>query len=159
MSKRKEEVVNNDGVDRNVNVERFDVRENNSGFHSCGGREDRSVSGLDAAALNVSGKLAEIIKVAGGGRPLHKVVYDIMSGQYGFVFDDGRYQYLFQGDQDPAVMEEVKKLKIRLDETLDELYKANDRVKKCEQENGSAIAKAESWKKKAKNAEGEFGVE
>ena len=90
--------------------------------------------------MNVSEELWKIIKIAGGGRELHKVVYDNKSGQYGFVFDDGRYQYLFQEDQDPKVLEEVKKLKIQLDE-------AQEQITRCERECGAAIARADVSKK------------
>ena len=81
------------------------------------------------------------INVSGGGRQLHKVVYDPKSGQFGFVFDDERYKLLFQETQDPAVLEEVKKLKIKLDE-------ANVKVQSCERENGATIMQAEVWKQK-----------
>ena len=90
--------------------------------------------------MNVSEELWKIIKIAGGGRELHKVVYDNKSGQYGFVFDDGRYQYLFQEDQDPKVLEEVKKLKIQLDG-------AQEQITRCEPECGAAIARADVSKK------------
>ena len=90
--------------------------------------------------MNVSEELWKIIKIAGGGRELHKVVYDNKSGQYGFVFDDGRYQYLFQEDQDPKVLEEVKKFKIQLDG-------AQEQITRCERECGAAIARADVSKK------------
>ena len=101
---------------------------------------------LFGAELKVSEKLMDFINVSGGGRQLHKVVYDPKSGQCGFVFDNERYKLLFQAAQDPAVPEEVKKLKIRLDE-------AKDRVKSCERENGATIMQAEVWKKRAMKAE------
>ena len=94
---------------------------------------------LFEAELKVSEKLMDFINVSGGGRQLHKVLYDPKSGQFGFVFDDERYKLLFQATQDPAVLEEVKKLKIRLDE-------AKDKVKSCERENGATIIQAEVWK-------------
>ena len=90
--------------------------------------------------MNVSEELWKIIKIAGGGRELHKVVYDNKSGQYGFVFDDGQYQYLFQEDQDPKVLGEVKKLKIQLDG-------AQEQITRCERECGAAIARADVSKK------------
>ena len=103
---------------------------------------------LFGAELKVSEKLMDFINVSGGGRQLHKVVYDPKSGQCGFVFDDERYKLLFQATQDPAVLEEVKKLKIKLDE-------AKDTVTRCKRENDATIAQAKVWKKRAMKADPE----
>ena len=95
---------------------------------------DRCVenTGEFGVELNVSDTIKEIIDVLHGGeKPLHKVVYDIQSGQFGFVFDDGRFKHLLQLGQEPS--EEVKKLQILLDETLAQ-------VKRSERESGAAIA-------------------
>ena len=110
---------------------------------------DRCVenTGEFGVELNVSDTIKEIIDVLHGGeKPLHKVVYDIQSGQFGFVFDDGRFKHLLQLGQEPS--EEVKKLKILLDETL-------DRMKILEREHGAAIAQAAASKKSAMKADAE----
>ena len=83
---------------------------------------DRCVenSGGFGVELNVSNTIKEIIDVLHSDqKPLHKVVYDVQSGQFGFVFDDGRFKHLLQLGQEPS--EEVKKLKILLDEALDQM--------------------------------------
>ena len=85
--------------------------------------------------LTVSETIKEIINALhSDGKPLHKVVYDVQSGQFGFVFDDGRFKHLLQLGQEPS--EEVKKLQILLDETLAQ-------VKRLERESGAAIAQAD----------------
>ena len=47
--------------------------------------------GESGTELNVSETVQEIINILHSDeKPLHKVVYDVQSGQFGFVFDDGR---------------------------------------------------------------------
>ena len=93
--------------------------------------------GESGTELNVSETVQEIINVLHSDeQPLHKVVYDVQSGQFGFVFDDGRFKHLLQLGQEPS--EEVKKLKISLAE-------ANVKVQSCERENGATIMQAEVW--------------
>ena len=53
-------------------------------------------------------------------------------------------------------MQEVKKLKIRLDGAFDDISKAKGRVKRCEQENGAVISKEEVLNKRAMKAEAEW---
>ena len=97
--------------------------------------------------LTVSETIKEIINVLhSDGKPLHKVVYDVQSGQFGFVFDDGRFKHLLQLGQEPS--EEVKKLQILLDETLAQ-------VKRLKRESGAAIAQAVDSKKSAMKADAE----
>ena len=74
--------------------------------------------GESGTELNVSETIQEIISVLDSDeKPLHKVVYDVQSGQFGFVFDDGRFKHLLQLGQE--LSEEVKKPKILLEETFD----------------------------------------
>ena len=83
---------------------------------------DRCVEELRefGAVLTVSETIKEIIDALHSDeKPLYKVVYDVQSGQFGFVFDDGRFKHLLQLGQEPS--EEVKKLKILLDETLGQM--------------------------------------
>ena len=66
---------------------------------------DRCVenSGGFGVELNVSNTIKEIIDVLHSDqKPLHKVVYDVQSGQFGFVFDDGRFKHLLQLGQEPS---------------------------------------------------------
>ena len=95
---------------------------------------DRCVEELRefGAVLTVSETIKEIIDALHSDeKPLHKVVYDVKSGQFGFVFDDGRFKHLLQLGEEPS--EEVKKLQALLDETLAQ-------VKRSERESGAAIA-------------------
>ena len=97
--------------------------------------------------LTVSETIKEIINALhSDGKPLHKVVYDVQSGQFGFVFDDGRFKHLLQLGQEPS--EEVKKLKILLEETFDQ-------VKRLERESGAAIAQAVDSKKSSMKSDAE----
>ena len=99
------------------------------------------------AVLSVSETIKEIINALhSDGKPLHKVGYDVQSGQFGFVFDDGRFKHLLQLGQE--LSEEVKKLKILLEETFDQ-------VKRLERESGAAIAQAVDSKKSAMKADAE----
>ena len=97
--------------------------------------------GESGTELNVSETVQEIINVLHSDeQPLHKIVYDVQSGQFGFVFDDGRFKHLLQLGQEPS--EEVKKLQILLDETLAQ-------VKRLKRESGAAIAQADGSRKSA----------
>ena len=87
--------------------------------------------------LNVSEELIAIIKIVGGGWDLRKFGYGNKSGQYGFIFDDGRYQCWFETGQDPTVVEEEKKLKIRVVE-------AQELIKRFDRESSAVIAQADT---------------
>ena len=103
--------------------------------------------GESGTELDVSETVQEIINVLHSDeKPLHKVVYDVQSGQFGFVFDDGRFKHLLQLGQEPS--EEVKKLQILLDETLAQ-------VKRLERESGAAIAQADGSRKSARKSDAE----
>ena len=110
---------------------------------------DRCVenTGEFGVELNVSDTIKEIIDALHSDeKPLYKVVYDVPSGQFGFVFDDGRFKHLLQQGQEPS--EEVKKLKILLDETLGQM-------KVLERESGAAVAQAAASQKSAMKSDAE----
>ena len=110
---------------------------------------DRCVGNLEESGteLNFSETTQEIIiALHSDEKPLHKVDYDVQSGQFGFVFDDGRFKHLLQLGQE--LSEQVKKLKILLEEAFDQ-------VKRLERESGAAIAQAVDSKKSAMKADAE----